>query len=61
MRLQRPGDLLRYWWLKEHEFGVELLDHVRRNMKFIDRQAFQTTTRPTAQRAPTATLTVPRG
>lgn len=48
MHLQRPGDLLRYWWLREVDFGPELAEHVRKRVSFTDRHLFGTVKAPLA-------------
>ena len=48
MHLQRPGDLLRYGWVREVDFGPELVAHVRASIDFIDRRVFETGKSPLA-------------
>ena len=40
MRIERPGDILRYWWVTVVDFGPEVVEHVRRRMTFIERHQF---------------------
>ena len=48
MQLRRPGDLLRYWWTREVEFGPELAKHLQGRIEYIDRQVFGTSQPPLA-------------
>lgn len=48
MHLERPGDLLRYGWVREVDFGPELAAHVSASVKFIDRHDFETGKSPLA-------------